>query len=151
MTTSSKSRPKAAPKKKTPAKRTVRTPSRKASTGVIHTVEGLLDQLGDEVEPVLYALLCNDKNDLNSAAKDAVSKGSHLALLALTPAIVMQFALTPAVAAVVVGFVAKELVTKGPDALCEELAKATARRAKITRRAPGNRAAAKKTGRKRKM
>ena len=148
MITKSKSKPKTTPKKKTPSKRAARTSSLKPSKSVIHTIEDLLDKLGDEIEPALYALLCDDKHDLNSAAKGAVGKGSRLAMFALAPAIAAQFALTPAVAVAVVGVVAKELVTKGPDALCEELAKAKARRAKPKTRTSSHRAAARKTVRK---
>lgn len=115
----------------TPAARSTAQPARKAHAPIVHNSLGeLIDKLGDQVEPVLYALLCEDKHKMRSTFTGALGKGSQAATLALIPLLVTQFALTPALAAVVVGTLAKALMSKGPEALCEELSKSRAERLK---------------------
>ncbi len=114
------------------------TPKRRASArdeshGLVDTFENLFDKLGDQAEPILYALLCDAKHPLYQSMKDVATKGSNLAMLTLAPMIVANFAVTPALAALIVGVLIKTLATKGPDKLCEELAK---RRGVSTKRGP---------------
>ncbi len=128
----------AATKKKTTRKRSTQSASRKPqprrpppkrrasahddSHGLVDTIENLFDKLGDQAEPILYALLCDDRHPLHRSMKDAAKKSGSLAMLTLAPMIVANFAVTPALAAMIVGVVIKAVATKGPDKLCEELA-----------------------------
>ena len=103
-----------------------RRPTKAQAPSALGSIENLLEKLGDQFEPILYSLVCDDKHAMRSTLTNMLGKGSQAATLALVPMLVTQFALTPALAALVVGVVVKELVSKGPETLCAELAKAHA-------------------------
>ncbi|HLF28371.1 MAG TPA: hypothetical protein VJG32_18720 [Anaerolineae bacterium] len=139
----------ARPKQRSLANRSVR-PRRaskaKRSSGeswhkLVISVQDLIDRIDDPIADILYSLLC-DQDRSSQIARDALNRGSAMAALALVPALVGQFALAPATAALVAGVVVKALLTKGPEKLCEELAEARAAKVEPKRRAP----AQKKTG-----
>jgi len=110
----------------------------KKKSFVIKTMQDLMDKLGDKAEPILYALLCNEQNPLRKTVDEAL-RGGKSGVAVLVPLLIAQFALAPAVAAVVAGFVVKTLASKGQEKLCEELAEARSRKEKTKRRARSRR------------
>jgi hypothetical protein len=95
--------------------------------GALRTAQDLMDRLGTKAEPILYALLCDDKHPLRKSVDAALRNGSQSAIAVLVPLLIAQFALAPALAVVVAGFVVKTLASKGQKKLCEELAAKRAR------------------------
>jgi len=74
------------------------------------------------VEPALYALLCDKKSSTRATVDKALKGGASSATAILAPLLITQFALAPAVAAVVAAVAVQAVATAGQKKLCQELA-----------------------------
>lgn len=110
-----------------------RKPAEQEKPSTVKTVQELLDKVGDRAEPILYTLLCDPDNPLRKTVDETLRNGTKSAIVALIPLLIAQFALAPAVAVVVAGFIVKTLAGKGQEKLCEELAQARASKKKANR------------------
>ena len=85
-------------------------------------VRELLGKFGAQVEPALYALLCDKKSPTRLKVDKAVKGGTQSAVALLVPLLIAQFALAPAVAALVAAVAVQAIASAGQERLCEELA-----------------------------
>jgi hypothetical protein len=108
-------------------------PAQEDKPGAAKTTQELLEKMGDKAEPILYALLCDEQNPLRKTVDEALHGGTKSAIAVLVPLLVAQFALAPAIAVVVAGFVVKTLASKGQEKLCKELSEARAKKDKAKR------------------
>ena len=97
-------------------------------------MKDLLDKLGGKAEPALYTFLCEEKTSMRSVVDDALRNGTQSAIVVLIPLLIAQFALAPAVAAVVAGVVVKTLASKGQRKLCKEMREAREAKAQAKRK-----------------
>jgi|GEM_PF-2256680 len=88
----------------------------------IQGARALLKKFGAEVEPALYALLCDKKSSTRATVDKALKGGASSATAILAPLLITQFALAPAVAAVVAAVAVQAVATAGQKKLCQELA-----------------------------
>ncbi len=89
---------------------------------VIQGVRELLNKFGAQVEPALYALLCDKKSPTRATVDKALKGGGASATTMLVPLLVAQFALAPAVAALVAAVAVQAIASTGQEKLCKELA-----------------------------
>ena len=94
---------------------------------VIKGVRELLGKFGAQVEPALYALLCDTQSPTREKVDQALKGGNHSAVSMLAPLLITQFTLAPAVAAVVAAVAVQAIAAAGKDKLCEVLAEARVR------------------------
>ncbi len=90
----------------------------------IKGARSLIRRFGAQVEPALFALLCDKKSSTRESVDKALKGGAASATAILVPLLIGQFALAPAVAAVVAAVAVQALAAAGQENLCEELAKA---------------------------
>lgn len=90
----------------------------------IKGARSLIRRFGTQVEPALYALLCDKKSTTRDSVDKALKGGAASATAILVPLLIGQFALAPAVATVVAAVAVQALAAAGQEKLCEELAKA---------------------------
>jgi len=107
---------------------TPRTPDAAASNPlpagaeVIKGVRGLIAKFGAQVEPALYTLLCDKQNKTRETVDKALKGGTGSAAAVLAPLLIAQFALAPAVAAMVAAVAVQAIAAAGREKLCEALA-----------------------------
>ena len=88
---------------------------------LLRPAKSVWSKVGDQIEPILYQILCDPKNALRRTVDNALQDGTKSAVLVLAPLLIAQFALAPAVAGVVAAIVVKALATRGQKKLCDEL------------------------------
>lgn len=92
----------------------------------IKGARNLLAKFGAQVEPALYALLCDQKSTIRETVDKALKGGTASASAILVPLLIGEFALAPAVATVVAAVAMQAIAAAGQEKLCQELAKAQA-------------------------
>jgi hypothetical protein len=93
-----------------------------AGKDVIKGVRDLIARFGAQVEPALYALLCDKQDKTRETVDKALKGGVGSAAAVLTPLLIGKFALAPAVAAMVAAVAVQAIAAAGRDKLCEALA-----------------------------
>ena len=89
---------------------------------VVKGARDLISKFGGQVEPALYALLCDKKSPTRLKVDKALKGGTQSAVALLVPLLIAQFALAPAVAALVAAVAVQAIASAGQERLCEELA-----------------------------
>jgi len=94
---------------------------------VVKGARDLISKFGGQVEPALYALLCDRRSPARGKVDKALKGGTQSAVALLVPLLITQFALAPAVAALVAAVAVQAIASAGQGRLCEELAERTAK------------------------
>jgi hypothetical protein len=109
------------------ATRTTHTEPIKPMEGGFDAIKGiqnLMRLFGREVEPALYALLCDTQSDARLTIDKAIKGGAQTATAVLVPMLISQFSIAPAIATMVAAVAVQAIATVGQEKLCHALAPA---------------------------
>lgn len=102
----------------------------------IRGAQNLIRQFGKQVEPALYALLCDTQSETRATVDKALKAGGPAASAVLTPLLTSQYGIPPVIATMVSAVALQAIATVGQEKLCRALAETSGPKTPSTYKPP---------------